>query len=210
MSYTLYGDYGSGAFSAEAALAEAGAPYTFELVLLEKNEQKTPQFLALNPSGKIPALRLPGGTIVTESAAILLTLADHFPPARLLPPQGGTARATAYRWLAFMAGEIYPMVEIVDYPQRFVAEGAAADALREVARARVRERILLIERALAGPFLLDGGFSILDIYAAMFTRWSIGKEWRDANIPRLNALAAAVSQRPAIAPVWQRHFAQQD
>jgi GST-like protein len=210
MSYTLYGDYGSGAFSAEAALAEAGAPYTFELVLLEKNEQKTPQFLALNPSGKIPALRLPGGTIVTESAAILLTLADHFPPARLLPPQGGTARATAYRWLAFMAGEIYPMVEIVDYPQRFVAEGAAADALREVARARVRERILLIERALAGPFLLDGGFSILDTYAAMFTRWSIGKEWRDANIPRLNALAAAVSQRPAIAPVWQRHFAQQD
>jgi GST-like protein len=210
MSYTLYGDYGSGAFSAEAALAEAGAPYTFELVLLEKNEQKTPQFLALNPSGKIPALRLPGGTIVTESAAILLTLADHFPPARLLPPQGGTARATAYRWLAFMAGEIYPMVEIVDYPQRFVPEGAAAETLREVARARVRERILLIERALAGPFLLDGGFSILDIYAAMFTRWSIGKEWRDANIPRLNALAAAVSQRPAIAPVWQRHFARQD
>jgi GST-like protein len=210
MSYTLYGDYGSGAFSAEAALAEAGAPYTFELVLLEKNEQKTPQFLALNPSGKIPALRLPGGTIVTESAAILLTLADHFPPARLLPPQGGTARATAYRWLAFMAGEIYPMVEIVDYPQRFVPEGAAAETLREVARARVRERILLIERALAGPFLLDGGFSILDIYAAMFTRWSIGKEWRDANIPRLNALAAAVSQRPAIAPVWQRHFARRD
>ena len=57
-----------------------------------------------------------------------------------------------------------------------------------------------------GPFLLAGGFSILDIYAAMFTRWSIGAEWREANIPKLNALAAAVSKRPAIAPVWQRHF----
>ena len=64
--YTLYGDLGSGAFSAEAALAEAGAPYTFELVLLEKNEQKQPQFLAINPSGKMPALRLPEGEIVTE------------------------------------------------------------------------------------------------------------------------------------------------
>jgi len=209
MSYTLYGDYGSGAFSAEAALAEAGAPYAFELVSLEKSEQKTPQFLAINPSGKMPALRLPGGAIVTESAAILLTLADHFPPARLLPPQGGVGRAQAYRWLAFMAGEIYPIVEIVDYPERFVAAGEAAEALREVARARVRERILLIERALAGPFLLEGGFSILDIYAAMFTRWSIGKDWRDANIPRLVALAKAVSERPAIAPVWERHFAQQ-
>jgi glutathione S-transferase len=114
MSFTLYGDLGSGAFSAEAALAEAGAPYTFELVSLEKGEQKQPAFLAINPSGKMPALRLPEGEIITESAAILLTLADHFPQARLLPPQASNGRALAYRWLAFMAGEIYPIVEIVD------------------------------------------------------------------------------------------------
>ena len=114
-------------------------------------------------------------------------------------------RARAYRWLAFMAGEIYPMVEIVDYPTRFIAE-PAADKLREAARDRVRERILLIERAAAGPFILQSGFSILDIYAAMFARWSIGRQWREANIPRLNALSDAVSRRPAIAPVWARHF----
>ena len=204
MSYTLYGDLGSGAFSAEAALAETGAAYNFELVSLEKHEQKAPAFLAINPSGKIPALRLPEGDIVTESAAILLTLADHFPQTRLLPPGGSNERARAYRWLAFMAGEIYPMVEIVDYPARFIAE-PAADKLREAARDRVRERILLIERAAAGPFILQSGFSILDIYAAMFARWSIGRQWREANIPRLNALSDAVSRRPAIAPVWARH-----
>ncbi len=206
MSYTLYGDLGSGAFSAEAALAETGAAYNFELVSLEKNEQKAPAFLAINPSGKIPALRLPEGDIVTESAAILLTLADHFPQARLLPPGGGSERARAYRWLAFMAGEIYPMVEIVDYPERFIAQEPAADRLRESARDRVRERIFLIERAAAGPFILQSGFSILDIYAAMFTRWSIGRQWRETNIPRLNALAETVARRPAIAPVWARHF----
>jgi glutathione S-transferase len=82
----------------------------------------------------------------------------------------------------------------------------AADKLREAARDRVRERILLIERAAAGPFILQSGFSILDIYAAMFARWSIGRQWREANIPRLNALSDAVSRRPAIAPVWARHF----
>jgi glutathione S-transferase len=206
MSYTLYGDLGSGAFSAESALAEAGAPYKFELVSLEKNEQKQPHFLAINPSGKIPALRLPEGDIVTESAAILLTLADHFPQARLLPPGGSVARARAYRWLAFMAAEIYPIVEIVDYPERFSPEGGDPAALRKIARERIRERILIIERMTHGPFLLGDGFSILDIYAAMFTRWSIGTEWREARIPKLNALAAAVSQRPAIAPVWERHF----
>lgn len=202
--FTLYGDLGSGAFSAEAALAEAGAPYAFEMVSLEKNEQKQPAFLAINPSGKIPALRLPEGEIVTESAAILLALADHFPQARLLPPQASPARAQAYRWLAFMASEIYPMVEMADYPARFAPEGP--EALRIAARARIRERILIIERMVDGPFLLPSGFSILDIYAAMFTRWSIEPDWRLANLPRLTALAKAVSQRPAIAPIWLRHF----
>jgi glutathione S-transferase len=206
MSYKLYGDLGSGAFSAEAALAEAGAPYEFELISLERNEQKEPRFLSLNPSGKIPALRLPEGDIVTESLAILLTLADHFPQSGLLPPQAAPARAAAYRWLAFMASEIYPFVEIADYPERFAPKGAEAETLREVARNRVRERLLLIERVLGGPFLLPGGFSLLDIYAAMFSRWSIGAEWRLANLPRLTGLAIAVSQRPAIAPVWKKHF----
>lgn len=204
MSFTLYGDLGSGAFSAEAALAEAGAPYRFELVSLEKNEQKQPAFLAINPSGKMPALRLPEGEIITESAAILLTLADHFPQARLLPPQASNDRAKAYRWLAFMAGEIYPIVEIVDYPERFAA--VEAEALRAKARERIRERILIIERMIQGPFLLAHGFSILDIYAAMFTRWSLAPDWKLANLPKLMELADAVSQRPAIAPVWQRHF----
>jgi len=206
MSYTLYGDLGSGAFSAEAALAEAGAPYSFELVSLERNEQKQPEFLAINPSGKMPALRLPEGEIVTESAAILLTLADHFPQARLLPAQASSDRAQAYRWLAFMASEIYPIVEIVDYPERFVPAGGDAGALRTKARDRIRERILLIERMIRGPFLLAHGFSILDIYAAMFSRWSLEPDWKRDNLPRLMALAEAVSQRPAIAPVWQRHF----
>jgi len=204
MSFTLYGDLGSGAFSAEAALVEAGAPYRFELVSLDKNEQKQPAFLAINPSGKMPALRLPEGEIITESAAILLTLADHFPQARLLPPQASNDRAKAYRWLAFMAGEIYPIVEIVDYPERFVA--VEAEALRAKARERIRERILIIERMIQGPFLLAHGFSILDIYAAMFTRWSLAPDWKLANLPKLMELADAVSQRPAIAPVWQRHF----
>src|ERR1700761_3223012 len=159
MSYVLYGDKGSGAFSAEAVLAEAGAPYDFKLVSLEKNEQREAAFLAINPSGKMPALRLPEGQIVTESLGILLTLADHFPNARLLPPQGGAARTQAYRWLAFMASEIYPMVEISDYPERFAS--AEAEALRVKAQQRIRDRLAIIERFADGPWFLASGFSIL-------------------------------------------------
>jgi len=209
MTYRIFGDLRSGAFSAEAVLAEAGAPYEFQMVSLEKNEQREPGFLAVNPSGKIPALKLPEGAIITESSAILLTVADHFPNAKLLPPQGTVQRAQAYRWLAFMASEIYPMVEISDYPQRFVPEGPQADDLRTRAQKRIRERLLIVERNVSEPWLLASGFSIVDIYATMFTRWrsSVGRDWLAAdNIPRLKAIAHALSERPAIAPVWQRHF----
>ena len=210
MSYTIFGDKGSGAFSAEAVLAEAGAPYEFHHISLEKNEQRKPEFLAINPSGKIPALRLPEGEVITESSAILLTIADHFPNARLLPPHASALRAQAYRWLAFMAAEIYPMVEVSDYPERFAPEGAQADALRQKAKERIRERLLIVARFVAGPWFLSSGFSILDIYASMFTRWrgSIGKEWlAERHLPKLEAISKEVSQRSTIAPVWARHFA---
>lgn len=207
--FIIFGDKGSGAFSAEAALAEVGAPYEFKTISLERNEQRSPEFLAINPSGKMPAVRLPEGLILTESLAILLTVADHFPNARLLPPQASPERGTAYRWLAFMAAEIYPMVEISDYPERFAAGGDEAEALRRKARERIRDRLLIVERQVAGPWFLPSGFSILDIYAAMFSRWrnTIGRDWLEAgHIPNLLALATAISERPRIAPVWERHF----
>jgi len=208
MSYTIYGDPGSGAFSTEAALAEAGAEYEFHTVSLKDNEQKSAAFLAVNPSGKMPALRLPGGEIVTESAAILFAIAERFPDANLLPPSGSSARAQAMRWIVYLASEVYPMVEIVDYPERFVPE-EHKKALREKARERIRARLTILENDVAGPWVLPSGFSAVDIYAAMFTRWryDIGKEWLDAgNLGKLMALGDAVGARPRIAPIWKRHF----
>jgi glutathione S-transferase len=206
VSFVLYGDRGSGAFSVEATLAEAGADYEFRTVSLKENAQRAPDFLAINPTGKMPALQLPEGGIVTESLAILVTLAERFSDAQLLPPERSLARAQALRWLAFMATELYPMVEIVDYPSRFAPEGSESDALRERAREKLRERILIIERAVASPWLLAEGFSVADIYAAMFSRWDIGAEYREANLPKIVAVANAVAARPRIAPIWQRHF----
>lgn len=218
MGYVVFGDKGSGAFSAEAALAEVGAPYEFRPIPLDKNEQRDPEYLKVNPSGKMPALKLPGGEIITESAAILLTIADLHPEAGLLPPQISLARAECYRWIVYLASEVYPMVEISDYPHRFVPpfhsgahhpENNEAVALKAKAQERIRERLLILEKNIAGPWLLSSGFSAADIYAAMFSRWrnTIGKDWLEAgHIPKLLAIARAVSERPRIAPVWQRHF----
>jgi glutathione S-transferase len=113
------------------------------------------------------------------------------------------------RWIAFLAAEVYPMVEIVDYPERFAPAGEAAEALRESARERIRARLLILEANVAGPWILASGFSAADIYAAMFTRWrnDVGLDWLAAgHIPKILALAEAVGARPKIAPVWKRHF----
>ena len=206
MTYVLYGDRGSGAFSVECALAEAGVEYEFRTVSLKDNAQRAAEFLELNPMGKMPALRLPEGGILTESLAILVMIAERFPDAKLLPPPASFARAQGLRWLAFMATELYPMVEIVDYPERFAPKGAESDALRERAREKLRERIFIMEKSVSGPWLLAEGFSVADIYAAMFSRWDIGHEFREAHLPKIVALANAVAVRPAIAPIWQRHF----
>lgn len=197
----------SGSCSAECALAEAGTGYETIDVDLAANAQLSAEYAAINPVRKIPALRLPDGETITESAAILLAMADRHPDAGLLPPPGSNARAQCFRWIAFCASEIYPVVEIVDYPERFSPAGEQADALRQRARERLRDRALIIERAIAGnPWLLETGFSVVDLYAANLTRWDTGGEWRAENCPKLEALVAAIASRPKAGPVWRRHF----
>lgn len=208
MAYILYGDKGSGAFCVEASLAEAGAPFEFRPISLEKDEQRTAEFRVLNPSGKIPALQLPDGEIVTETAALLILIAERHPEAKLLPPPGAPERGKALRWIAFMASEIYPPVEIADYPERFVADHKGAALLKQSAKQRIRDRMLEVEKAVAGPWFLSCGFSALDIYAVMFSRWRECRVegWREEHIPKICAIAAAFKERSALQAVYEKYF----
>jgi GST-like protein len=208
MSYVLYGDKGSGAFCVEASLTEAGAPFEFREISLERNEQRSAEFRAVNPSGKLPALQLPSGETVTETSALLILLSERHPEAHLLPAPGASGRARALRWIAFMAAEVYPIVELADYPERFADDHRSAAMLKLKALERIRERMLCVEREVAGPWFLGEDFSAVDIYAAMFSRWRecrIGG-WREEHIPKICAIAASLSQRPALQPVWNKYF----
>lgn len=208
MTYVLYGENGSGSFCIEAALVEACAAYEFKNIDMSKDEQRAPEFLAINPSGKIPALQLPSGEIVTETSALLFVLAERHPESNLLPPAGTPEKAQAMRWIAFLASEVYPMVEIADYPDRFVADHRGAAVLKLSAKQRIRHRMATADAAAAGPWFLAGGFSAVDIYAAMFSRWRECREggWREENIPKICAIAAGIAERPGLVEVWKRYF----
>lgn len=205
MAYKLYGTRRSGSAMIELALAEIGAEYQFVPTRLGKGAKESDPYLAVNPTGKLPALETPDGEILTESAAILITLAERFPASGLLPRRGA-ARAKAIRWTVFVAAEIYPVIEIVDYPERFVDKAAAKD-LRKRARERIRRRWQVVESAITGnPWLDVSGPSIADLAIANVSRWSTGKRWRQLHCQGVEAIASALSRRAGTRAVWKSHF----
>ncbi len=212
MTYVLYGDTGSGSAPVEMALAEIGAPAELRAVPLATDAQRAAEYRRINPMGRIPTLLLPDGTVVTETIAILLTLADRHPEAALLPVPGSSERTRALRWMVLAGAEGYPHVTRADYPERFSADPAHAEPIRARAREMYRDlwRLVEADAGLAGdpaaPFLLGARFSVADIYIAVLSRWLGGAAWLPGACPRLAALGRAVAARPRIAPVWQRHF----
>lgn len=203
--YQLYGDLGSGSCAVELTLAELGAPYTTHNVDLGSDAQRAAGYQDVNPVRKLPSLRLPCGDITTESVAILLTLLDSHPDHQLLPAVARRERAQAWRWLLFVATELYPIVEIIDYPERFCA-AAHAEETRDLAREMWRNRWQIVEKNVAGPFLLGEEFGVADIYIAVVSRWAQQEKWRPSHIPNIETLSAAVASRPRCSAIWNQHF----
>lgn len=211
MGYILYGDPGSGSAIVELALAEIGVEVELRDVSLDDGQQGSQEYAAVNSQQKLPSLITPNGTTLTESAAILLTLAERHPESGLLP-EAARDRALAMRWLLFMATELYPIIEFHDYPERFQPEGddtpsARRDELRKHATMIWQRRWLLVEKAAdADPWFQSCGLGVLDIYAAVLCQWAMDDEWRSTMMPRVSAIAERIAARETLQRVWKRHF----
>lgn len=212
MGYVLYGDRRSGSAAVELALAEIGAEFELRATSLDENAQRTEAYRALNAQRKLPTLITPEGDLLTESAAILLVLEERHPEAELLPKRGDPLRSQAMRWLLFIAAELYPLIEIIDYPERFSAGNESAqegqrEALRETVRGIWKTRLLHLESASRpAPWFLGERFSVVDLYLAVVSQWAQIDDWRREHLPGLGAIAAAVAERPRCRPIWQHHF----
>ena len=207
MSYVLHGAHGSGSAIIEIVLSELAVPYTLEVLSLRDHEQRGESYSALNPHRKVPTVITPQNEALTETSAIIMTLTERHSEPPLLPPTGSPARARALRWMMFAAAELYPIIEIIDYPERFTEDGSAAANVKAAALATWRQRWQTVEAALTdGPYLLDERFSVVDAYLAVLSRWDLPAEWRAAQLPKVEQLGLAVAARPLVRDIWARNF----
>ena len=206
MTYIIYGAPGSGSGIVEAACAEIGADYKLRDLDARNDEHRGKAYAVVNPHQKMPALETETGEIITESVAILITLDERHPEARLLPERGSKDRAQALRWMLFLATELYPLIEMTDYPERFAEAGPGAEGLRTRAERMLRERWLLLESQVAGsPYCVASGFSATDLYITKLSVW-LDEVWRRERLPRVDVITTAVRARSSLAAVWARHI----
>lgn len=202
----LFGEPGWGSVIVETQLVWYGFEHDFERVGdLFKSEESRQRLAAVNPLAQIPTLVLADGTVLTESAAITLYLADVTGLDSLVPRRGAATRAAFLRWLVFLVANVYPTYTYADDPARFV-DGEDAQRAFKGRISDYREKLYRVLEGTAGsPWFLGERFSALDIYVCAMSRWRPGRAWFATNAPKLAEIAARTEQLPALEAVWRRN-----
>lgn len=184
------------------ALTEAGLEHDIAFVKTWKGEQKSPDYLAINPRGKVPALETADG-VVTESAAILSYIADLAPEKALIPADL-FGRAQAQSWLSFMGSTLHPALAGV----MFAPAGDVGAAAKAAALDRAVAAFGEIDAQLEGRDFLLGAFSVCDLYLLVFALWRAGPGLAGAlpAFANLDRLQQSLLGRPALAAIVGEEF----
>jgi glutathione S-transferase len=180
---TFYFSPGASSMATHIALHEVGAQFDARLISLPTKENRGPEFLALNPDGKVPTLAI-DGRILTEVAATLFYLARRFPEAGLLPDHDIEAEAQIVSWMSFIASTVHP------------ARRAGVERQYEV--------WAVAEQKLDGREWAVGGYSIADIHLfRLFWRWMNSGGPTPGSFPAVSAHYERMMTRPAVRRVLE-------
>ena len=200
---TLYGAKGSGAAAPEAALRIADVPFRWVEAASWEPGPGLDELKRVNPLAQIPTLALEDGTVMTESAAILIWLGLRHPESGLLPKDP----AQVIRGLVYVAANCYSAIGIIDYPARYCAP--CDDAMGERIRAGAKSRLHEYWRIFADEFgshLRPEQPGALDLLAAVVSRWSGARAHVKEKRPDFHAMLEKVEADPRIAEIFRRHW----
>ena len=195
MTHTLYFTPNTCSLSPHIVLREAGIP--FDLVRVDLRNKKLADggdWLAVNPKGYVPALRLPDGQILTEGAVMIQYLADLRPEKQLLPAHGTMERVRLQEWLHFIATELHkgmsPLYNVL----------AGDDYKKQLKEQRLVGRWTTLAEGVKGPYLTGEQFTIADAYAFyVLQAWQQAQKQTLERWPTLRAYYDRIAARPAVA-----------
>jgi glutathione S-transferase len=200
--YQLYYYPGNASITPHMLLEELGVPYELYLVDRRRNEHKSAEYLALNPSGLIPLLIEGEGRnrlVLHETVAICLHILDSNPQAGWTPALGTPERAQLYKWLCYMTNTIQSTYLTYFYADRYTTDKSGIDAVVAAAETRLNGSFDILEAALEGKSCLLGEqVSVCDLYLLMLARWGRGMNRPPRSLPNIGALLDCLLERPAV------------
>ena len=209
--YVVHGAKGSGSVPVEAALTLLGRPYSVVENAPWDGPDQVAAIARVNPMRQVPAVILPSGELMTESAAILIHLADSHPQGGLAPPVGGPERAQFLRWMVYVPAAIYSMFWVRDEPDRLAADKAA----EQVILARTAERIaacwqIMDDQVRPGRYILGDTLRVLDLYVAVASRWTPRRKRFYEVAPKMSEVVRRVDAEPRLAAFWAERMPFED
>lgn len=204
--YKLYNVKAWGSLSIHCLLEEMGVPYTN--IWMTAEQVRAAEFRAISPLGQVPALGLPDGRSLYESAAIVSFLIAAHPETHMSPALGSPAYGEFMSLLHLMSTEIYPAISLSFGGSIYACTDTEDAFIAEKARERSEGYWQLIEKRLAasGPWLMGREYSALDLYAFMLSLWARpSEEALHGRFPAIAKLAASVRARPKLKAVLESH-----
>ena len=192
--------YSPGACStvSHIALEEAGADYEAVRVMLAEGEQMKPEYLAINPHGRVPALATDQG-VVTEQIAVLNYIADRFGTDGSVPRGDAFAAARCNALLGWFASSVHVAFAEIFRPGRFVTDESVHEAVKTGGRAALLKHFDEIDGLCGDGWVAGDSFTAADSYLLVFLRWGKRLDMDMRRYARWGALAARAVERPAVA-----------
>jgi GST-like protein len=204
---TLYGAPASGAVAVEAALTLLGLPYTLIDGATWAEEAARDRVAPTNPMRQIPTLVLPDGEVMTESAAILIYLADMDPASRLAPAPDDPKRRQFLRWMLYVSSAIYALHWIKPDVRRIGAPESSRESVVEAVHERIAFCWANMDSQLTpGHYLLGDELTVLDLYVAVVSRFGPWRERFYEVAPGMAAAVRRVDEEPRVAALWSERF----
>lgn len=202
---TLYFAPGSCALASHIALEEAGAKYDAVKIDFAANQQRTPEYLKINPKGRVPALVTDHG-VLTETPAILAYIAQTNPGAKLAPLDDAFAFAKIQAFNSYLCSTVHPAHAHRVRGSRWADDPAAIEEMKRKAPQVVAECFDLIEREMfKGPWVMGDTYTIADPYLYTVATWWEGDSVDPKRVPKLAAHRHHMAERPAVRRVSAAH-----